>query len=198
MSKQLKCVTALKSGGIYGLEYLERLSEGIRQYAGQELWCLSDIDVPNRIPLEHDWPGWWSKMELFRPDIKGRLFYLDLDTVICGDIRHMIKVNDLTVLRHRYRWKEDRRVGSGLMMLPESCRPEIWRAWTRNTNNRTRRGDQHFMENVWTSHRKWQDLFPGQVLSVKEDCKGSTPEDARIVYYHGKPKPHENNWKAYV
>lgn len=194
----MRCITVLKSGSFYGLEYLERLAEGIKEHSGHELWCLSDIDVPNRIPLQHDWPGWWSKMELFRPDIEGRLFYLDLDTVICGDIRHMLEVAELTVLRHRYRWAEDRRVGSGLMMLPESCRPMMWNAWIRNSDTHNKRGDQDFMENVWTSHQKWQDLFPGQVLSVKEDCKRRTPEDARIVYYHGTPKPHENGWRAHV
>lgn len=194
----VRCITVLRSGGIYDLEYLERLADGIYKHAGHELWCLSDIDCPNRIPLQHDWPGWWAKMELFRPDIEGRLFYLDLDTVICGDIRHMLEVTELTVLRHRYRWGEDKRVGSGVMMLPQDCRPAIWEKWLRTQDTNRPRGDQEFMENVWTSHQKWQDLFPGQVLSIKEDCKGRTPEAARIVYYHGKPKPHENGWRAHV
>ena len=36
-----------------------------------------------KIPLLHadDWPGWWAKMELHRPDLpKGRTLYMDLDS----------------------------------------------------------------------------------------------------------------------
>lgn len=33
------------------------------------------------IELKHNWPGWWSKMELHRPDLpKGRSLYMDLDS----------------------------------------------------------------------------------------------------------------------
>lgn len=38
-------------------------------------------DQLNIIPLEHNWPGWWSKMELHRPDLpEGRTLYMDLDS----------------------------------------------------------------------------------------------------------------------
>lgn len=193
-------MTVLKSGGIYNLEYLDRLAHGIKKHAGRKLYCLSDIDCPNRIPLEHGWPGWWSKMELFRPDIKGRIFYLDLDTVICGDIRHMLKVDDLVVLRHVFRWKEHDRVGSGMMMIPEDKRPRIWQAWLDGIDKEIgkRGGDQEFLRKIWKRHKKWQNLFPGQVFSIRVQCQGQAPPDARVVYYHGKPKPHENDWKNHL
>lgn len=44
------------------------------------------LSIPevNKIPLAHadDWPGWWGKMELYRPDIlpKRRTLYMDLDS----------------------------------------------------------------------------------------------------------------------
>lgn len=52
-----------------------------------KLHTLANVsDVPGYIPLHHDWPGWWSKIELFRPDLPfdegERLLYLDLDTLI--------------------------------------------------------------------------------------------------------------------
>nr|WP_145924153.1 hypothetical protein [Halomonas elongata] len=40
-------------------------------------------------PLAHGWPGWWSKLELFRPH-GGDLLYLDLDTVVRGDLQPLI------------------------------------------------------------------------------------------------------------
>ena len=39
------------------------------------------------IPLNHDWPGWWSKMELHRPDLpQGRTLYLDLDSHVVSSL----------------------------------------------------------------------------------------------------------------
>jgi hypothetical protein len=56
--------------------------------------CLSNAYVPGveRISLKHDWPGWWSKIELFGPSFKseGRVFYLDLDVIINGNLDEMV------------------------------------------------------------------------------------------------------------
>jgi hypothetical protein len=38
----------------------------------------------------------------------------------------------------------------------------------------------------------WQDLYPGQVVSFKNECKsGIPPEGAKIVRFHGLPRPHQ-------
>ncbi|KKM07612.1 hypothetical protein LCGC14_1732130, partial [marine sediment metagenome] len=43
-----------------------------------------EANVPGtKIELLHgnDWPGWWAKMELYRPDLPaGRTLYMDLDS----------------------------------------------------------------------------------------------------------------------
>ena len=47
-------------------------------------------DVPGtKIELLHgnDWPGWWSKMELHRPDLPvGRTLYMDLDSHVIRNL----------------------------------------------------------------------------------------------------------------
>ena len=55
--------------------------------------CLSNADVPCvKIDLIHDWPGFWSKIELFRPGLfEGRVLYLDLDIVITGDLTPFVE-----------------------------------------------------------------------------------------------------------
>lgn len=55
--------------------------------------CLSDVDVPcERIPLITDWAGFYSKIELFRPGLfAGPVLYLDLDTVIHGNIDALVE-----------------------------------------------------------------------------------------------------------
>lgn len=51
--------------------------------------CLSNVDVSDRIPLEHDWPGrgWWAKVELFK--LPPPVLYFDLDVMIVGNIDHI-------------------------------------------------------------------------------------------------------------
>src|SRR5690606_1980673 len=113
-------------------------------------WCLSDLDVPNRIPLKYDWPGWWAKMELFRPDLDGGLLFFDLDTIIAGSCEEIAAVRRLTFLQHFYRTSDRRRIGSGMMYLPAEDRAKVWKQWVykpeRHFSNP--RGDQDFIEKV--------------------------------------------------
>src|SRR5690606_36578143 len=77
--------------------------------------CLSDTRVAgvDVSPLRDDLPGWWSRLELFR-ELEDA-FYVDLDTVIVGDITRMVKhKHKFTVLRNLLS-KQDGRIGSGGM-----------------------------------------------------------------------------------
>ena len=67
---QLKIATVLKCGG----EYVERHVHALRDQCKKHIpWadfvCLSDGHLECKtIPLVDDFPGWWSKMELFKLD----------------------------------------------------------------------------------------------------------------------------------
>lgn len=72
--------------------------------------------------------GWWAKIELFRPDITDDLFYLDLDTVIAGDIRPILEdpPTSFTMLRDFY---HPQYRGSGALWIPNSVKAHIWSAF---------------------------------------------------------------------
>jgi hypothetical protein len=55
--------------------------------------CLSDCAVPcERIPLYENGPGYWAKMQLFRPGLfDGPVLFFDLDTVICNNIDDLVQ-----------------------------------------------------------------------------------------------------------
>ena len=56
-------------------------------------------------------------------------------------------------------------------------------------------GDQ-LLFNIQFGHDgldRWQDLYPGQVVSYKVHCKDGLPKDARLVKFHGKPRIHDCN-----
>jgi hypothetical protein len=55
--------------------------------------CLSNTDVPcEKIPLEYNWPGYWSKLEIFRPGLfEGRVMFLDLDVLVLKDLTPVLE-----------------------------------------------------------------------------------------------------------
>ena len=100
----------------YGPDHVRWLRDQFPRYVGTayRFVCLSDIPIAgvDVIPLRDDLPGWWSKLELFR-ELEDA-FYVDLDTVIVGDITRMVKhKHKFTVLRNLSS-KQDGRIGSGV------------------------------------------------------------------------------------
>lgn len=185
----------LRSGGIYLPKHAQILAAQIAKQAPfHEIVCLSDVEVPGveTIPLQTAEKGWWAKMELFRPDIKGDLLYFDLDTIVRGRIDELLNVGRLTLLRDFYRdgvYKgRPEGLGSGLMYLPEADRADAWRAWTANPK-RTMGGDQMFLEGLWLQKAaRWQDVVPGKVVSYKAS-RGEILDDVAVVVFHGRPRP---------
>lgn len=159
--------------------------------------CLSDTEIRgvDVAPLRDDLPGWWSKMELFR-ELEDA-FYLDLDTVIVGDITAMVGYpHRFTVLRHLSS-RQDGRIGSGVMAWRGDY-SYLYHAFMADPQRHMaacvtpkKWGDQGFIQHAL--HGEWeqfQDLWPGQVVSFKNDLKqGDPPPGARIVCFHGRPKP---------
>lgn len=203
----LTAVCVLRSGGCYTAEYVEKLRAGVARHLTMEhrFVCLSDVDVPcERIPLAHNWPGWWSKMELFQ--LPPPVLYADLDTIIVDsltDAARAAQSHPLILLRDFYREKG---FGSGLMGWASDQRPlyDKFAADPRGWMGRLGgRGDQGFLEETVarSAVHLWQDILPGQIVSYKvhvrqsdrrgETGTGDVPPNARVVCFHGKPKPHE-------
>ena len=185
-------VLVLRSGGVYCADDVARLLPTLPA----PVVCLSDVEVPcERIPLEHGWPGWWSKMELFRPDVAGDFLYMDLDTIVRGPLDDLLALDELALLRDFYRADG---LGSGLMFLPECERGLIWREWTRDPTRFMGEcgfgGDQAFLERFWKhSAARIQDRLPGQVASYKASSPAER-QAARVVCFHGEPKPRDVQW----
>jgi len=194
-------VCVLKSGGAYGPDDVIKLRRGIIRHLKKDFkfYCLSDMELPyyiSKIKLEHNFPGWWSKMELFKPYMGqfGDILFIDLDTVIVGDLEPVLKpLNKITLLRDFYRPKE---LGSGLMYIPKLRRYKIWEEWTKNPEMHMCKfrtgGDQAFLMQYWLNKAdRFQELYYcNYILSYKADNVGEKlPKTAKIICFHGKPKP---------
>ena len=200
----MRLVTVLKSGGEYREVHVRHLKQQLAKHSpGVELVCLSDVLTPaTTIPLRYTWPGWWAKMEMFRPDILGDFLFCDLDTVLVGDIRPLANLKRTTVLRDFY-WDRSKglgpdAVGSGLMYLTEADRAEIWKAWVTNPNEwmarAGRHGDQYVIGKIiGATAKRFQDTNPGRVCSYKAHIRDADlkapPDGVSIVCFHGRPRP---------
>jgi hypothetical protein len=189
---------------VYNIDYVKMLEKGVADNTPDNIEvnfvCLSNH--PNATTkLKYNWPRWWSKMELFRPDIKGDILYFDLDTVICNnlqDIYDMCFNNPFPIMIAPFHTQ----IGSGVMWLPENYRGMIWNKWVENPEYRMQkykgRGDQAFITNIYRPILlEFQKIQTNCIVSYKCHCRGSVPDGAKIICYHGKPRPHETNWAHY-
>ena len=206
MSITVACV--LRSGGEYGPQHVYGMRRMLNEHLPEHTFtCLSDVAALNGVqrPLRHDWPGWWAKMELCRPDITGPLLFLDLDMVVVGDLAPLVADTSRSiVLRDLYRGRRNRKaVQSCLMLLTEADRAAVWAAWSKDREGwmRRKRSDQDVYEAVLKDRAAfWQDTHPGAVVGYKTDLargRKPVPEGARIVAFHGRPRPW-NSGKAWA
>ena len=162
--------------------------------------CLTDTDIPGveTIPLADDLPGWWSKMELFREF--DDCFYLDLDTVLTGDISGMVQhPHRFSALRNLSSKVTSKKMGSGVMAWSGEYRWIYDRfmddppGWMSEFTTSDRWGDQGFIcEALRGDFDRLQDIFPGAIVSQKFGLKGHRPTpETKIVCFHGTPKPWE-------
>lgn len=197
----IRVATVLRSGGEYGTEHVYAVKRMLNEHLpDHEFVCLSDVQgLPPvwRWPLEHDWPGWWAKMELCRPDIRGPLFYLDLDMVIVGDLAPLVTDTSRSiVLRDLFRGRRRRNsLQSALMLLTEEDRSLVWTYWMSEGPERLmrrKRSDQDVYEAVLRDRVSYfQDTHPGLVVGFKTHLQRGklSPNGARVVAFHGRPRP---------
>jgi hypothetical protein len=156
--------------------------------------CFSDVGVPcERIPLKNNWPGWWSKIEIFSEVFDDTVLYIDLDTVIAGDITHFAEYNHrFTMLKDFSKWDIP---NSGLMAWNGDY-SFLYKTFTKGKdkymieyNKMPRLGDQSFISEHQAPYDFWQEVFPEQVFSYKKHIlEKPKPADARGVCFHGEPK----------
>lgn len=187
----------LKTGGLYDVEWVYALGAGLYDHLGHpgvdfEFVCLTDDDIrwAWAVPLQHGWPGWWSKIELFRPGLfGGPVLYLDLDTLVLGDLSEIVSYDGpFAMLSDFYRPKVAQ---SGVMMWTPSDETAAIYETVRADEARilySYRGDGEFLHDQLPSADRIQDLCPGQVVSYKVHARQGPPENARLVCAHGPPK----------
>ncbi len=187
----LTVACVLKSGGIYDETHVDRLHRQIQKHLDipHNFVCLADIpeyvDGAIIAPLVDDWPGWWSKVEMFRPGVfTGRVLYLDLDVTIVGSLDDLanhpasfIAIKD---------WERPT-INSSVMAWDAGVADHVYANFEPGFMER-KGGDQAWIDEQIED----MSLFPFEwCVSFKHQIRRwkCAPGDPRVIVYHGEPKP---------
>jgi len=216
MSEKTTVVCVLRSGGIYTPRWVDALRAGIRRWAPPEVDFLCLTDLPARalscpsLALRHDWPGWWSKFEVFRDDVAepgSWLLFMDLDIVPIGDLRPLLTRPEPIVATEDWTWRGT--FGSAVMRFRAgSLRPLYDRflaeaeaaqrkTYVKGYDNRIY-GDQLAMEKLLKEGGFWpevhwiQAVLPGFAFQPHRPRLPGPPDGGALACFWGKNgKPHD-------
>lgn len=159
-------------------------------------------------PLPGKLKGWWNKLYLFKEghfEDGDRIVYFDLDTIIVGGLDEIIKYDgEFAILRDFYR--SNGLQSSVMAWEANNHLSGIWDRFLEQAMPNLKGGDQEFIEKVFAQNADilwpdiWQDIYPEQFVSYKVDCRSAFPKGAKVVIFHGEPRPHEvlNGWVPQV
>lgn len=206
-------IICLKWGTLYGPEYVNKLYNNLCKNitVPYEFICFTEdttnVLAPTKPLPKLNLEGWWNKLWLFNPQLpikNDRVFYIDLDTMILGNIDHILSNlnKGLYMLRDFYR---PTGYGSGLMSWNLNEQFYLWELFQVEKLKRPLlqlpgHGDQGFIEHY--AHKPiyaFQEEFPGDVVSYKVHRIRDKVEGGKIMCFHGKPRPHEvpELWNEY-
>lgn len=199
----LKILTVLKSGGDFYPEHVYKIKDMCDRHIKKNSFsfhCLSDVDLScDTIKLEHNWPRWWSKIEIFKQ--QGPCLFIDLDTIICGDISDIIKnLKNSGFCMLKDQWHKGT-MGSGLAYWDKDV-SHIYEKFKLDPekNMNEYEGDQNFINSIFEEKKYIQDYCNGEIVSFKANLEFGRkfdPNFHKIVYFHGPPRPWQQNIISY-
>lgn len=204
--RPLTVALVLKTGGEYNHNHVNNLVRAIKNNLtiDHRIVCLTDNPtnfdtryIDKIIPFKHNWPKWWGKIEMFRPDLFGdeQVLYFDLDTFIVNNIDEIGNFSgDFSALRDFYHLYS---IGSGVMSWHGEKMHHVYNGFVSKSTyimNNYQQGDQKWIDENKPSVEFMQDLFPNKVISYKVHCNNhngvNVPNKASVICFHGQPRPH--------
>ena len=147
----------------------------------------------------------WLKLSMFKRDLdipEGRCLFLDLDTVIVGNIDDYFTIDgDLVLVKHRRPSKKQGVGMTSVFRFEAHKHPEIYENFVSNID-KVKSSYRHEQAYVcgFSSERKFLSLFPAQWNpSFKHNCmrffllglffEPKLPTGTKMVIFHGNPTP---------
>ena len=205
-------IACVWTGEKYGVECVSRLRAMVERHLDRpfDFICLTDRDeeIPGvtRVDIGNlVLGGWWGKMALFDPAIRGdeRTLYFDLDTVIIGSLEPLADWDgDFGICRNftraYYNFTDKGfshcRYGSCVMSFAPGWGGHVWDAFKAQQTRLVAApyGDQQVVEYLVPDAAYLQDVLPdGFFLNYRNliEHTAAPPAGAAIVTYGGRFNP---------
>lgn len=196
---KLTVACAFKESDGFTNEYVDRLRANVAEHCHTEYDF--EVVVPTRV-LPVKARGFWIKLELFKKGrFNGPVVYLDLDTIIVGD------VTELFTYPHEFTmgtdWNKKRPAPNSTFMAWDGRQDLSYLdtpldATTLKRYSRGGRwGDQAYIYEKVKLPVTWvEQIAPDALVSYKFHVRDKgVPPSAKIVAFHGSPRPHNVDWK---
>lgn len=140
-------------------------------------------------------PSCYRRLRLWRADAAEtfgeRIVCLDLDVLLVDDVAPLWDREDDVVLYRDPLWPHQ--VNGSMLMLRAGTRPDVWAAFDPMTSPAlARAAGFRGSDQAWLSYKlphaaRWSGA--DGVYSYRRDCAQGIPADARVIVFHGRPKP---------
>lgn len=185
-----------------GAEYVNILADMVGRNINKDVVYkfICFTDTPEGIDGEVDirplpvdgLKGWWNKLSLFKDGLfpeGDRILYFDLDTIITSGLDEIIKYDgEFAILRDFIRPEG---LQSAVMAWRAGFGHDIWNEFVRAGEPDLYGGDQEWIEKRCHYPDILQTLYPDSFVSYKYQAVSTIPTKARVVVFHGHPRPHE-------
>lgn len=138
-------------------------------------------------------PGWFAKFEIFRPGVvDGHALYLDLDTLVLGDLSDMLTYTGPLALLSDFYAPLKPQTGVMAWTAGDPTAAEIWDVWVEHAEwwMKREKSQARILAAIAGTRDfpRLQELFAGQILSYKKDARGMCPDGTRLLCGHGRPR----------
>ncbi len=197
-------ITVHKSGGWCKPEDVQKIYSACVNAFGSDNFqftCLTDIPIYNIkcVALIYNFPGWWSKLELFRPNLlKGPTLFMDLDTIPIKDtLLDSLSYLDDNILWGLSDFYHPKTFASGLMYWNPDVIDLSFLCDERALSSSDKKGgDQTFISKLCIRHKQSFDYMNEYVCGIHsykkdliKEANGNLLPNTQIVCFHGLPRP---------
>jgi lipopolysaccharide biosynthesis glycosyltransferase len=204
MNKQRTIVLVLRSGKDFSLCDVDLITKHINEKWKSEIHpriiCLCDkftqkYDLGDFecIPLANNYPGTWSRMQLYSSEMEQYrpFLYVDLDTAVIGSLENIF---DLVKDESKFIALEDfyqkKQLATGLVWFPANSQKikDVWMMW----NPKEIKGSRmdYFLRKYLVPDMYWQQLT-NTICDFKPKSHvllNDLPIGCNLVCFHGKPR----------
>ena len=204
MSEQRTIVLVLKNGKGFGFRDVELIARHIngkwKSETRPRIICLWDKATEHYnlgnlelIPLRNNWPGTWSRMQLYSPEMEQYkpFLYVDLDTAVIQSLENIFDlVKDPTQFITLEDFYQKRKLATGLVWFPAKSIKvdQVWSAWKKSVKPRKRM--DFFLRRETSADAFWQDLTD-TIADFKPSKKPKLSKlsgKTNLVCFHGNPR----------